>query len=434
MTAQARFLPNPSEVSLQHVLIPRASAPLWEQAIISLWFLVTFIPFPNDELILYPLVLLFMAGAALRYDQIIPVALRAWPILLVPALAAISMLWSPLRTEALRFGIMMFVTVTIAVYIASRLSPREIVRAAFFACAVSAVFAISEISRLGQADSLYIQKNIFSIRMQLITVVSLGVALDRGQNLILRIAAIPFVLLAASLILQAESATALLLGGGSIVVMIAAWLFWTNVSKVQHLRSLMALVIGGSVAVGALFVLNLPNNTLINDGLFVLGKDTTLTNRTVLWADAARLADQRPWLGVGAAGFWIPANGDAEAILAYSHKSPGTLFSFHSLYYEVAVHLGRVGLGLMILQVGWVLWNALRHWSRSPGIPQAMFFLLAGSTFVVSFTESYLFSVIEITIVMFLIAGVSAVAGDAKYRRVLAPPPPPMPDIVPLRS
>ncbi|MEM6411727.1 MAG: O-antigen ligase family protein [Pseudomonadota bacterium] len=430
MTAAAPFLPKPAELSLQHVLVPRQSAPIWEQTIVSLWFLVTFIPFPNDEIILYPLVALFVVGSALRYDQIVPVALRVWPIFVVPALATFSMFWAPVRSETLRFGIMMFMTALVAIYIASRMTPREIVRAAFFACAASAIVAISQVDKIGEIDGLYTQKNIFSIRMQLITMVSLGVALDRQQGLVMRLLAVPFVLMTAVLVLQAESATALLLAGSSIVVMAAAWLIWTNASRVSHLRSLTALLIGGVVAIGALILFNLPNNTFFYDGLFALGKDATLTNRTVLWADAARISEQRPWLGVGAAGFWTPSNGAAEAILAYSHKSPGTRFSFHSVYYEVLVHLGRIGLVFIIFQIVWIVQSALRNWLRTSGMAEALLLLVAISTAVVSFTESYLFGVIEISIVLFLIAGISTVADKAKFQKVLAPPPP-MPDFAP---
>ncbi|MEO0881131.1 MAG: O-antigen ligase family protein [Pseudomonadota bacterium] len=429
MTAAARFLPDPSEVSLQHVLVPRQSAPLWEQALISLWFLASFIPFPNDELLLYPLVAYFLGSAALRYEQTLPVALRAWPILLIPALAIASTLWSASSTAALRLGIMMTATAVIAIYLCSRLTPREIVRAAFFACAVSAIVALFEVPKVGTTEGLYAEKNIFAVRMQLIAMVCLGVALDRGQNTALRLSALPFVVLTTYLVIQGESATALLLAGGSIVLMVSIWLVWTNVSKIRHLRSLLVLVAGTVVAAGGLVVLNLPNNTLLNDGLFLIGKDTTLTNRTVLWADAARLAEQRPWLGVGAAGFWTPLNGDAESILAYSHKRPGTKFSFHSVYYESLVHLGRVGLAFMIVQIGWVLSGAVRHWLRVPDMPQAFLVLIAVSTFAVTFTESVLFGVIDIGIVLFLVAGVSAVAEPARFRQVLAPPPPPMPPL-----
>ncbi|MEM9670240.1 MAG: O-antigen ligase family protein [Pseudomonadota bacterium] len=385
-------------------------------------------------MILYPLVLYFIGMSVLRYEQIVPVAFRCWPLLLLPILAAASTLWSPASSAALRFGIMMTLTAIIAIYIAARLTPREIVRAAFVACAISAIIATNEVPRIGTLDGLYSQKNIFSIRMQLITIVSLGVALDRVQNILLRLAAVPFVIHTAILVLRAESATALLLASGSIALMVGIWLVWTNVSKVQHLRTLLVLLTTAVFALGVLVFLNMPNNTFLNDSLFQLGKDTTLTNRTVLWADAARLAEQKPWLGVGAAGFWIPDNGAAESILDYSYKDPGTRFSFHSVFYEVLVHLGLFGLALMLVQIFWVFSGAIRHWSREPGMAQALLLLIVLSTIIVSFTESYLFGVVEIGIVLFLVAGVSAVAGESKFRRVLAIAPPPIPEVATFRS
>ena len=404
--------------------VQRPPAPLWEQGLISLWFLVTFIPFPNDELLLYPLALFFAAGFALRIRQLLPLTLKCWPLFLIPIMTALSMFWSPVSSAALRLGIMMTLTVMIGIYIAGRLTPREIVRAVFAACAVSAIVAIPEMANLEDEIGLYPQKNIFAIRMMLVMLVSLGIALDVQQNLFLRVLAAPFVVLTLYMVVRAESLTALGLGGASLIVMLAVWLVWTNVSRIRHLRTLIATVIVGVLTVGILLFLNLPNNTVVQDLLAGFGKDATLTNRTVLWADAARISQEKPWLGVGAEGFWVWWNGQAESILDYSHKRPGTKFSFHSVYYEVLVHLGRIGLGLMIFQIAWITLNAARHWTRISKIPQSLFLVIAGITLISSFTESYLFGVFDIGITLFLIAGVSAISESARYRQhiVMAPP------------
>lgn len=248
---------------------------------------------------------------------------------------------------------------------------------------------------------------------------ALGVALDRGQNILLRLIAAPFIPLTLYLVYRADSVTALILSGAGLLVMLMVWLLWTNVSRVRHMRT---IAIGFLMAIGiagTLVLINQPNNTLVQDALFSVGKDTTLTNRTVIWRDATIYAQDNPWFGVGAEGFWQWWNGRAESILDYSHKRPGTKFSFHSTYFEVLVHLGYIGLTFMIWQIVWCTLNAVIAWFRKPEIPQSLFLLIAMITVITSFTESYLFGVFDISIILFLVAGVSAFSESSRTRSVV---------------
>ncbi|MEL7454676.1 MAG: hypothetical protein AAGJ50_15025 [Pseudomonadota bacterium] len=248
----------PNAPVLQAFDVARSPAPLWEQGLVSLWFLVTFIPFENDELLLYPLALYFVASFVLHIRQLLPLVLRCWPLFLVPALAAFSMFWSPVSSLSLRFGIMMTLTALIAISIAGRLTPRQIVGSVFVACALSVFVAIPESGSLNDQEGLYVQKNIFAIRMTIAMVLALGVALDRGQHILFRLIALPFVPLTLYLILIAESATALLLSAAALVILGTIWLLWSNFERVRHLR---VIVLGFAMVValvGGLVVANAP--------------------------------------------------------------------------------------------------------------------------------------------------------------------------------
>ncbi|MEL6782157.1 MAG: hypothetical protein AAFO51_07245, partial [Pseudomonadota bacterium] len=104
----------------------RPQAALWEQAVLALWILTTFVIFEGDELLLYPLALFFLGSIVLRRRQVVPVMFRAWVLFTLPIMATLSAWWSPVFNEALRFGLMMFLTAAIAVYVAVRFRPKQI--------------------------------------------------------------------------------------------------------------------------------------------------------------------------------------------------------------------------------------------------------------------------------------------------------------------
>lgn len=405
----------------QRVSVPRPPAQWWELLPVSLWFIVTFIPFPYDELLLYPLALYFAGSFALRYQQMAPLALKCWPLFLLPALAAISMFWSPVGTLALRFGIMMALTAVIAIYIGGRFTGRQIVLAVFMACAASVVIAIPESRSLDDQIGLYTQKNIFAIRMMLAMLLSLGVALDAKQPVIARLVGWLLIPLTLYLVIIADSATALLLSIGNILILGSIWMFWINLRHIKHLRTVVlatAFLLG---LVGFLLFMNLPNNIFVQNILESLGKDATLTGRTDLWINAERISEAQPWLGLGAEGFWQPWVGEAETILDWSFKDPGTKFSFHSVYYEVLVHLGLIGLGLMIFQIGWCFFNCVRGWAADQNIANSMFLLIGVITVITSFTESYLYSVLDISAILFFCAAIVPISQSARMQQVIVP-------------
>lgn len=409
------------QIGYQEVMMPRQPAQWWELLPVSLWFIVTFIPFPNDELLLYPLALYFTGMFALRYTQMVPLMLKCWPLFLLPALASISMFWSPVSIGALRFGIMMTLTVVIAIYISGRFTARQIILAIFGACAVSVVIAIPESRNLDDQLGLYTQKNIFAIRMMLAMLLSLGVALDARQPLPAR--GLGWILIPVTLYLVfiAESATALVLSLANLLVLGSIWLFWINLRHIKHLRTVVLALMFLLGLIGFLLFMNLPNNVFFQSILESLGKDATLTGRTDLWANAKRISAEQPWLGVGAEGFWQPWVGEAETILDWSYKDPGSKFSFHSVYYEVLVHLGYVGLGLMIVQIGWCFFNCVRSWATDQNIATSTFLLLGVITVITSFTESYLYSVLDINTILFFCAAIIPLSGQARMRKMLVP-------------
>jgi exopolysaccharide production protein ExoQ len=101
------------------------------------------------------------------------------------------------------------------------------------------------------------------------------------------------------------------------------------------------IVVGGIVllSLGSLIAV-----TFHDELLALVGKDATLTGRTELWFYASRVISTNSVLGVGYDAFWVPGHEMAEFLWHLEHEQSGAGFSFHNLYYEVAVELGAPGV------------------------------------------------------------------------------------------
>lgn len=79
------------------------------------------------------------------------------------------------------------------------------------------------------------------------------------------------------------------------------------------------------------------------------GKDSTLTGRTLLWKKGLEAGWDAPVLGQGWSAFWIPGNPTAEQMW-YQFDIGGRFgFHFHSLFIETWAELGFVGVFLLAL-------------------------------------------------------------------------------------
>jgi len=69
-------------------------APVWEQALVTLWFFVTYLPLDGVTPFRYMLVLFFVGITGVNYRTIMPVILKSWPLFLLPIFGLLSFTWS----------------------------------------------------------------------------------------------------------------------------------------------------------------------------------------------------------------------------------------------------------------------------------------------------------------------------------------------------
>lgn len=78
----------------------------------------------------------------------------------------------------------------------------------------------------------------------------------------------------------------------------------------------------------------------------LLGRDSTLTGRTLIWSTIGPYIDQQPWLGYGWSALWtagVPVTEQmwATARFDFSHA--------HNSYLDATMHVGYVGMTMLVL-------------------------------------------------------------------------------------
>jgi len=401
-------------------------AAWWEQVATTLWVLSTFIKFPGNEYILYPCALVFLLLYAMYRDVTLPVTLGGLILLAVPVLGTLSAGWSPEPASAFRTGGMMILHFLVMVTVASRLTRQQIVRAVFFAGVIAIWFAAPLIDTFDRGGP-YGSKNIFAIRMLICVLASLAVAFEAKEHILLRLFAVPVLLVASYFMFIANSATALVFSIAGVAIMTGLWMFWQPATRVRHLRSFVLLLLVAIVSAVVLALLMNPDDRLVDKFLASLGKDSTLTNRTIIWEAGIRAAQEKPWFGLGFNGFWRYSTGAAQTLNELDSKAFGSVLTFHNAYIEVWVALGYVGLASFIVALSWSYLTTVIGWFKSQGMASSFLLTTATVILISTFTESYMLSTFDTLVFLFYVAPLTAVAekyhvGQRQYVRLRANP------------
>ncbi len=418
--AATRFLnPYMEEPTAGRTVEVGRGAPLWEQALLSLWMYVTIAEFEGDQFLLYPLALYWAGMLVLRRQLILPVLRRSWLIFSIPVLVTLSMAWSPASSQAMRLGIFMLLTSGIAVYVAARFTLAQVIRCLFLAGVAGLVWTmLSPIPY--ELGGPFGHKNILAKRMMVTAMAGLAIAYNPREGVPLRLFGLVIALATAAIVAQSGSATALVFLLVSVIALTLFWAVWMGAARVQFLRGTLVLVLM-TVLVGiGLFLTSVDINALWIGFLEALGKDATLTGRTQLWEAAANVVKERPVFGVGAEGFWMWTSGEAFTLLEASYKQAGTRFNFHSSYYEIQVHLGYVGLAFLWATVIWCLFRSGLAWVKSQTIVRTFFLLLSLIVFAYSFTESLMYTVFDMDVTLFFIAAAASTCIPRQIEDALA--------------
>ncbi len=323
--------------------------------------------------ILGPLTVLMVFGSVvltiwLRIEKLPRMLARSWPILIIPAFALASWVWSVAPGSTVRYGLMFTITVLSGVVMATCLDRRAVLAGVFFAYAMFLFSGIligdtkrdgtsGEVAFIGMASSKNMAGSSSAIAILLsLACMSLAQQIRSFPLLILSCLLLPVALYSLYMALSAGA----LIGGGAAVLCIGLWILSQRLSR--QARASILLVIGIMVF-AALATVEYWLPVVFDFVISGSGKDAGLTGRVYLWRKADQLIAQQPWLGRGFAAFWIQGNFDAEAIWRDFFINNRTGFNFHNTAKEILVHLGWVGFGLYvtigIVALGSLIWRTM---------------------------------------------------------------------------
>lgn len=377
----------------------------WEQAFVALWMFIIYLPIEAFSPLRYLCILGFLVITAYDYKRLLPLMVRCWPLFVVAIFGLISVGWSPYPTEAFRQGVLFILSSFVAVVIAGHLTPRQALRVIMFAGMATTIISIPFWGTYAGGGP-YASKNYFAVHMLFCMLLSLITVLNEKEPLLLRLIALPFVPTCLLFIYMADSATSLVFAVLGAVGLVAIKFFWAPATKVRGLSVLVIMFAVLVVLMGALVVLNMPQNTFVERFLGLVGKDATLTGRTALWEGARLAAEQKPWFGLGLEGFWYYDSGAAQTLNENDFKPLGTKLTFHNAYWEVRVHLGFVGLALFIFYLGWTSLRLLLLWFKDGSLVNSALVLLVAVNLTMTFTESLLWGMFTAPVFLQAMAGI----------------------------
>ena len=118
----------------------------------TLWAMVTFVQFPGDDLLLYPLALYYAYTIWRDQALIAPLLARAWVIMLFPIWCLLSISWAVAPVEALKFALYLGLTMVICFQVAASLTPRQIMHAICLAASIIGVINFIAVFGMGKGE------------------------------------------------------------------------------------------------------------------------------------------------------------------------------------------------------------------------------------------------------------------------------------------
>lgn len=301
--------------------------------------------------------LLVFAFALLKWRSCLSGIVRARWVFLLSLLAIASAAWSPDPWLSARRGIVLLFTTGFGAYFAVRYSPQEQRRLLACCCALAILlsiivavalptYGVSEGLHQGAWKGIFGHKNGLGRMMVLSIIVFALVEFRRKQRLLKWI----FLSLAVIVLILSQSSTALVLA-----IIMTAVLVLLPILRLRTHLIVPIWLFTGAVAVAACSYAVMNADSVLQ----ILGKDSSLSGRTMLWMVASMAISQKPWLGHGFDAFWTGLQGESGSIMSSIRwLAPNS----HNGYLDLLLDLGVVGLLVYITGYIGAAWKAMKRY------------------------------------------------------------------------
>jgi O-antigen ligase len=306
-------------------------------------------------------IFIYLTTAALILRNLrafIQLASRHKLLLMLLAFALVSTVWSDVPGFTAKRSLVLIAATAFGVYVAANYTMREILRLMCILGTIAAIASLIVVWRLpnagisggvtaGDWQGIFGQKNTLGRFMALETLVfAIATFQEKRFRWLYGLGAL---VCCALLVLSRDISAALLLP------LMFALIFIFHFARRRSLISILTTlsVIGGTAAAFVFVVIIEPKKLLL-----MLGKDSTLSGRTEIWAMVWQKILNRPWLGYGYSGFWLGKDGKESAGIWEALK--WSVPHSHNGYLDVLVQLGVVGLVLFFVGYAMFFRQALR--------------------------------------------------------------------------
>jgi O-antigen ligase len=329
-------------------------------------------------------------GLFFRYQsQFINIFLSNLVFVSWPLIACLSALWSIAPLLSFEHGVQLLMTMLVAFLMCIQLRLEQLITVVFWALLLAA--GLTFVSELVSPSQIigepgwrgnFPHKNVMGSTMAILVVTACCLFLAGRQRLI----SFAAVLLGLFLIAKSSSAAAVLSLAATLgpLPFAYAYLRGRAFSLILTGTALVVAAVGGF----GLYILMIavgidPVDIVLNS----VGKDRTLTGRTMLWDMAEEAIENRPLLGFGFKAYWTDIPAEMRVLLS----TVGGVFHFHNNYLDVAVAFGFIGPILLALGVITALWRSLRTlFFGTDAIDAWPLFIVLQAT-ILTFVESLLF-------------------------------------------
>lgn len=398
---------------ISRVYEPFSGGKLHDQALLVSWLLVIALPIGLMTPFRYLFIAYFLSFFFFDARNVMTGVVKAWWLWPFQVIALLSMFWSPYASEALRTGMLMVLSAIVVVVVASRFTPRQIVRCMLIACTVIMLFILTHPLTPEQGAG-FGSKNYAAQFMLNGFIVAAAAALNPTENTNVRWFGLAMMAPFAYVVVAAQSTTALLMLIASAGLVFGMRVFFLDSRKVQHLSSLLVVIGLITIMIIIYALLIFVDQHVIDSFLGAFGKDATFTGRTAMWEEAGNQIAMRPYLGVGLEGFWQYDVGSAQTLNINDSKPLGTKLTFHNVHLEVMVHLGIIGYAAFLLSLFAVIWLALKQLFTRPDMSVIAFCAIIAVSLISSMVESSLWAGFNFQAFLFFACGAIYARGDRR--------------------
>lgn len=300
----------------------------------------------------------------LRRPRFAASTLRHWLLMSWGALACLSTLWSQAPMVSAYHGLQLVMTIVAGLMFTASAGLERIVRVVFLSLLVMALMSLAfnflapqqSTGWQGAWMGAFAHKNTLGSMMALLIVTSIVLLLADSRPTI----AVLGLGLGMFLLVMSRSGTAMIATLVTVGIILPFAFLRRRLSQVPLMAGVALIGFAAAITMIGLSGLDLP--ALLLDSV---GKDATLTGRSLLWDFGIDAFLKRPLYGYGFKGWW---EGETTTVLLLRFAIGSDLWLFHNNFIEVAVAFGLIGPILLAAGLLWALTRSIGFSVRAHSI------------------------------------------------------------------